>query len=362
MLIDLGRQTATGARRRMRGLEGVLGHLGLDVRVIELLPRFRSRYVGRVVRAPRALGSVDVVPETLAWSPSAVRRELDRIQPGMVVCVTDRCFHPALLGPWRTYVDFVDRLSISYRDRSQIAGSSLKRLGYRLLRRPHERFESSFRSRVDGAFAAGRADSEALGVDWLPIDSEADPRPLDQLRPPGGADTDLVFVGTLDYPPNEIAVSELHAIWPELSSSRPGISVLVAGARPTTRVREICARNGWELVADFGSVADVYQRSRIAVAPLEHASGLQIKVLDAAAFAVPQVVSAVVASGLDPQFPIVKCSGRFEWMAAIGRLLDDPVGARDLGERSRQHLRQHYGIEAVAAQARVALDLGTGDR
>lgn len=350
MLIDLGRQTATGARRRMRGLEGVLGHLGLDVRVIELLPRFGSRYIARVARAPRALGSVDVVPETLAWSPAAVRRELDRIQPDMVVCVTDRCFHPALLGPWRTYVDFVDRLSISYRDRSQIAGSSLKRLGYRLLRRPHERFESSFRSRVDGAFAAGRADSEA------------DPRPLDQLRPPGGADTDLVFVGTLDYPPNEIAVSELHAMWPELSSSRPGISVLVAGARPTTRVREICARNGWELVADFGSVADVYQRSRIAVAPLEHASGLQIKVLDAAAFAVPQVVSAVVASGLDPQFPIVKCSGRFEWMAAIGRLLDDPVGARDLGERSRQHLRQHYGIEAVAAQARVALDLGTGDR
>lgn len=357
VIVDLGRQTATGARRRLSGLERVFTAIGFEVCVIELLPGFRSGALAALARLPRSIRSAKVVPETLAWSPRRVRGELDRLSPAIVICVTDRCFHPDLLGPWETYIDFVDRLSVSYADRTRLAGSVLKRLEYRLLRGPHVRFETGFAEWVDGGFAAGRADSISLGVHWVPIDGVADPRTLETLRDSSEMDTDLAFVGTLDYPPNEMAIFELDALWPELSRVRPGISLLVAGARPTSRVREIVRRNGWELVADFASAGEIYRRSRIAVAPLHHASGLQIKVLDAAANAVPQLVSPVVASGLDAEFPMVVCRTRDCWVAEIVRLLDDPNGALLLGELSRRHLERQYGLDAVVSHARLALHL-----
>ena len=357
MLVDLGRRTATGARRRVRNLTEAAEFLGLDVHVLEVLPRFRSGKVEAATRLLPTVRSAGVVPETLAWSPSAVRRELERLRPTTVVCITDRCFHPELLGSWRTYVDFVDRLSVSYSDRARIASNPLRRLEYRVLSQPHRRFEGALPAGVHGAFAAGRADAAALGVDWVLIHAEPDPRSLDELRAPDRIDTDLAFVGTLDYPPNVGAVVALDTMWPELVAVRPGVSALIAGARPTRAVRDTVERNGWELLADFDSASEVFGRCRVAVAPLAHASGLQIKVLDAAAHAVPQVVSRVVASGLDPGFPLVPCDGADTWVPSILQLLDDPAGARELGERSRRHLSQNYGVAAAADQLRVALDL-----
>ena len=351
VLVDLGRQSASGARRRAHSLMRVLGLAGFEVQLLEVLPRFRAPVWDSVRRLPAAMRSRSIVPETLAWSPAALRQEIQQLEPTVVVCITARCFHPLLLGPWRTYVDYVDRLSVSYRDRSRIATSSVKRLQYRVLAHPQQRFEAALPVGVHGAFAAGRADATSLGVDWLRISAEAEPLELDQLRPVEAQDTDVCFVGTLDYPPNVAAVLELEQLWPELTHLRPEASALIAGARPTREVRLAAQRQGWELQADFDSVADVFGRCRVSVAPLRHASGIQIKVLDAAAYAVPQVVSPVVAGGLDDDFPFVIADRRDEWASALHELLVDGDLARRLGEESRVHLDEHYSAVAVARDA-----------
>lgn len=361
VLVDLGRRTASGARRRVKNLTEVLSSMGLQVRMVEVLPEYRSTRWNAMTRLPALVGGSDTVPETLAWSPAMVRRELERLDPSIVVCITDRCFHPALLGPWRTYIDFVDRLSVSYAGRSRIVDHPVRRAGYRALSHPHRRFERSLPLGVAGAFAAGRADAAALGVDWVLINASPDPRPLDELRVAADHDTDLAFVGTLDYPPNEAAVQQLDTLWPALRDRRPGISALIAGARPTTQVRELARRNEWELIPDFSSAAEVFARCRVAVAPLEHASGLQIKVLDAAANAVPQVVTKVVASGLDPGFPLLSADDSHGWVSAVFSLLDDPNTSRALGERSRRHLAINYSVTAAAHQVRRALGLQDND-
>lgn len=353
-LIDLGRATASGARRRLSSMVDVIEALGDDPVVISIFPNhaLRRRHTWRLL--PSVLRG-SAVPESLAWSPRSVRRELDRAAPDIAIAITARAYHPALLGPWRFYIDFVDRMSVNYRARSRLTSRTHEQAFYRALADRHRRFEGGSRSLVDGAFAAGRADAAALDAAWWPITLDPHLSPPARRTVDGSTDTDLVFVGTLDYLPNVAAVRELDRLWPALHRRVPGVRVTVAGARPTPEVTSIAQANGWRLVANFTQLSDVLTQARLSVSPLTEATGIQIKALDAAAFGVPQLVSPAVASGLDPDFPLVSCRTDSEWVQQIARYLEHPESARALGQQSMQHVLRHYSPRAVADLIRPVL-------
>jgi glycosyltransferase involved in cell wall biosynthesis len=355
VLIDLGRATASGARRHLASLAQVVEAAGFDVEILSLLPRYRARPLDSIRRVPAALRARRCVPETLAWSPRRVQRELELLEPDAIVCVTSRCFHPELKGPWRTYIDMVDQLSASYSSRATISDSPLATVGYRALARCQRRFEASSRDLVDGAFAAGLADANALGVEWIPITASG-PAQDAALSAPGVPDTDVLFIGTLDYAPNVDAVVELSELWPHILELRPHTTAIIAGARPTDQVRAIARARGWELIPDFDEAGPLYRRARLAVAPLRHANGIQIKVLDAASAGIPQVVSTAVARGLDPDFPLVTSDGTDEWVRSIVALLDDSEEARRLGQASRDHVSRNYSTDVVATRLRAIIE------
>jgi glycosyltransferase involved in cell wall biosynthesis len=361
VLVELGRATAFGALRHLESLTQVVEAAGFDVEVLSLLPQYRSNPLDPVLRVPAAIRSRRSVPETLAWSPRKVRRQLDLLEPDAVICITTRCFHPQLRGPWRTYIDMVDRLSASYSSRATISDSQLTRVAYRALAHSQRRFEASFEDLVDGAFAAGLADASALSVEWLPNTAPVDARDaaLSQLGPP---DTDVLFIGTLDYAPNIDAVAELDEFWPRVLERRPHTTAIIAGARPTDQVRATAQQRGWELIPDFDAADPLYRRARLAVAPLRHASGIQNKVLDAASAGVAQVVSPAVAGGLDPGFPLVISDGAEEWARSIVALLDDSEEARRLGLASQEHVTRHYSALAVAERFRSIMDQAPNSR
>jgi glycosyltransferase involved in cell wall biosynthesis len=355
VVVDLGRDQASGARRRMRSLLAVLHASGFDTEVLEVTTEFPATNRERV-RLVGDVASGRAVPEVLAWSPRATRVALDQLRPDIVICETLRCFHPLLLGPWLTHLDFVDRLSVSYRSRASLSRDPFRRVLFAALSRAHRQAEARPLLGLAGRFAAGREDAAALRADWLPITSaEEDPKPPQPL----GAPLDLLFVGTLDYPPNVDAVRRLDDMWPSISARRPGTTLGVAGARPTRLVRDISRRNGWVLIADFPDARHVYARARVAVAPLRHASGMQIKVLDAGARGVPQIVSPVVASGFDAELPVVVAAGTEDWVREITTMLDEPASAAILAERCRSHLTARYSPAAIADLARTALRGGT---
>jgi glycosyltransferase involved in cell wall biosynthesis len=354
VVVDLGRDQASGARRRLRSLLAVLHASGFDTEVLEVTRDFPSTNLERA-RLMGDVASGRAVPEVLAWSPRATRTVLDRLRPDIVICETLRCFHPHLLGPWLTHVDFVDRLSVSYRSRSVLSSDPLRRMLFAALSHAHRQAEARTRLGVTSRFAAGRADAAALQADWLPITSTVE-GPMPRRRV--GTPIDLLFVGTLDYPPNVDAVQQLHDMWPSIAARRPGTTVGVAGARPTRTVSNIARRNGWEMIADFADAAEVYGRARVAIAPLLHASGMQIKVLDAGALGVPQIVSPVVASGFDAELPVVVAAETDDWVREIAAMLDDPVSAATLAKRCQAHLATHYSSAAVAGLTRTALREG----
>jgi hypothetical protein len=250
-------------------------------------------------------------------------------------------------------LDYVDALSRSYADRAALASSARARSGYRLLAGAHRRFERRDPAGVRRV-AAGYADAARLGAEWVPIVAGT-ASPSAPVTP----DVDVLFVGTLRYPPNIAAVERLARVWPEVLRRRPGTTARVAGAAPVPEVVSLCARQGWDLHPDFADHAAVYARARLAVVPLDHTAGIQIKVLDAAALSIAQVVTPAAIEGLAPGFPVTVAASDDAFVDAAVRLLDDDGGRAREAADAAAHVREHY--TAAAWAPRVADLLGLGD-
>lgn len=340
-----------GEVRRVASWTSVLRAAGADAVSIPLLRDHRTTLrssstgqLGAVVRGA-------TVPESLSWSVSSLQSTLRRLSPDLVVCVTARVFHPAVSDHAGALVlDYVDRLGVSYRDRARIVSPGPRRLVLRALAAANGHFERRTPGPAVRCVAAGWQDAAALAAEWFPILAEPQP-----AVDPTLAHHDVLFFGNLAYPPNVDAVERLSAMWPALLRRRPGTTALIAGANPSDHIARLVSRSGWELRTDFPDVKALCSSARLAVVPLEYASGIQCKVIEAAAVALPQVLSPAALAGLRPGFPATVASTDDEFVLRITELLDDPEGSRREGLAAQRHLGGHYTAHAWSAWARSLL-------
>lgn len=316
----------------MESWRAIFHTAGAEVGVVELLSYRRAQ----LRSGPGVLGRT--VPERLAWSDISLRRHLTRLEPQAVIAVTTRAFSAAVAaGAPRVILDFVDASSVGPIDRA--------------------RLEVRMRARAadppDGAIVrttAGWADAESLSAEWVPNVTA-----LTQRHAGGGASYDVLFVGSLQYPPNVEAVERLADAWPAVLRERPAATAVIAGRKPTARIAELVAERGWALLPDFPDVATVAAQARIAVAPLARTSGIQNKVLEAAALGLPQVVTPQALAGLRPGFPAEVAARDDELAPRILELLADPVRQASLRAAGIDEVRRHYMAEAWTEWANRAL-------
>jgi len=337
-MVHLGRRGSMGAVVRTAGLADIFEQAGAEIVDVPLLVDHRAGPGDLLHPGVGPVLSGRAVPESLAWSHRSVRTTLEEIGPAVVLCATARCYHPSLRdGPWTIVLDYVDRLSDSYRDRALIRGRSARSLGFRALSALAARFEGRPVPPGMIGIAAGWADARSLGLDWVPITRRLPPEQV-------GVDPthDVVFVGKLSYEPNVEAIERLARMWPSIERRRPSTTMLLAGAEPTPEVLQLARGLGWTVEVDFDDLGELMGRVRLAAVPLVHASGIQTKVLDAAMFGVAQVVSPIATGGLAPDFPAVVADGDERFVDAVVELLDDPERRHDLGRRSREHFAETY--------------------
>lgn len=351
-----------GTSVRVAWWHAVLSMAGYETRDLPALAPGRSvrarggDHLGAVIRGA-------AVPETLAWSGRRVAALVSDAGVDAVVVVTLRSFDARHLpADMPILVDLVDRLSESYRQRAAVDRRLVRRAGWKLLGYSHARTESWVRGeRRWPTVAAGRADAALLGAAWLPMtigdacfDDEHDEHDGDDRS---GMRWDVLFTGTLDYPPNVAAVRALaQEIMPVVREARPGATLCVAGRRPTPEVRHLVDSIGADLVEGFDDYRELAVSARVAVAPLVHATGFQIKVLDAVRTRRPQVVTPVVASGFDPELPMRVAPVGPSFAEEIVRLLDHPSDAASLASAAWEHARVCYSTEHWVGEVRRRLD------
>lgn len=169
-------------------------------------------------------------------------------------------------------------------------------------------------------------------------------------RDPAAEECDLlVFVGTLDYPPNVAAVRELATeVLPLVRHERPGARLVVAGRRPVDAVRSLAG----EAVQVLGAVADVravYARAAVAVYPGTLGRGTKNTVLEALAVGCPVVASPEAARGLPAGQHAALGRTPLELASHVLALLDDDDRRRRAGAAAAALAGSLPDWDAVAA-------------
>jgi len=183
----------------------------------------------------------------------------------------------------------------------------------------------------------------ATGVD-IEYFSASRPRPQ-QSR-------ELVFVGSMDWMPNEDGIRWFATnVFGRIQARIPGARLLVVGRSPSPGVRALAAAN--PAIEITGTVADVrpyLERAAICVVPLRVGGGTRLKIYEAMAMGVPVVSTAIGAEGLplhhDEHLLIADTAD--EQVSAICALLTDRTRAERLAATARRHVQEHCSWDAVA--------------
>lgn len=241
--------------------------------------------------------------------------------------------------PCPLVIDHVDSLALNMRRRAQGPERAPVRLAAHVEALLLERFARTAARWCAAQVVTTREDAADLPQEPPPhvIPVAFDGTPF--VDPPGHArDIDLIFSGSMRYPPNRAAAMVLDSeIVPAVRRRMPGIRAVVVGRSADSLPLVNCER-----LSDVPDLLAVMRRARVLVAPLEGGTGSPYKLLEAAASGV-----AVVAP---------------EWAARAFELPSATAEAPEqFAERALHLLAEDGAREALVARARSALERHRGD-
>lgn len=164
---------------------------------------------------------------------------------------------------------------------------------------------------------------------------------------------DLIFSGNMSYAPNIEAAEYLaKVIFPALQLEIPDINLVICGANPTPRVKQLAAKNilvtGW-----VNSIAEYYAKSKIFIAPMHLGTGLQNKILEAMAIRLPCITSTLAGKPLENAKQgenILICSTLTGYVEAVKLLLSFPDLYEEIAEKGYLYVKENYNWESTTAK------------
>lgn len=242
-------------------------------------------------------------------------------------------------------------------DLDELDSNVQRQLGYEEETERFERLERYYIPRADHVYTASDMEArivrESCGANRVTTVANAVSPPLlsESVEP----EYDLLFVGSLSYPPNVEAARWLCG---EIRALLGGSTIAIVGSRPGAEVRALAKLPGVTVAADVPDVAPWYARSRVAVAPLRSGGGTRIKIIEALAHGRPVVATPQGATGLatGEQNGVLVGGCAADFAAACRRLLlDASAAARIAAAGGRQLSTTEQIAVEIDALTRAAL-------
>lgn len=220
-----------------------------------------------------------------------------------------------------------------------------RRVGEALARRVESRLvarlEASAASRAQLCLTTSALDSDRLrrlasGATVDHVGNSVDLPRLSLLAPKQDPTPRLLFVGSLDYPPNRDAVEELVADHlPVLRAACPDLQVRLVGNDSRGELNRLARDHGVEVVGRADDVTPHYRESTAVYLPLRGGGGTRIKVLEAFALGRPVLSTRVGVEGLpvEPGVHYLPVERPEDGVAALAAVLRGE--AADLVQRAR---------------------------
>ncbi|MEP6868060.1 MAG: TIGR03087 family PEP-CTERM/XrtA system glycosyltransferase [Novosphingobium sp.] len=162
----------------------------------------------------------------------------------------------------------------------------------------------------------------------------------------------LIFSGQMDYAPNVAAVLRAaRRIMPKVRTAFPDASLHIVGRKPTAEVLELNGVNGCKVWGRVDNMPAWLRAADLALVPLEIARGVQNKVLEAMAMAMPVVASTGAATGIgaEPGREIAVGETDEQIASLVIALLRDRQRAVTMGLAARRFVERHRNWDAVLA-------------
>jgi glycosyltransferase involved in cell wall biosynthesis len=166
--------------------------------------------------------------------------------------------------------------------------------------------------------------------------------------------TDLVFLGALDWRPNIDGLRWFaSSVLPLIRGRRPDCSLAVLGRRPTADVRRLA--KGDARIRVTGTVGDVRPflwESAVSVVPLRIGGGTRLKIYEAMAAKIPVVSTTIGAEGLDIRDGenIALADSPQEFAERCLALLEDAEARRRLAKTAWEMVAACYSWDVVSRQ------------
>jgi sugar transferase (PEP-CTERM/EpsH1 system associated) len=251
-------------------------------------------------------------------------------------------------APLRRVADFVDVDSEKWRQYSAKQHWPMtwlyRREGEKLLG-----FERKLAAHFDASFFVTSEEAELFRrlapevserVSFIPngVDTEffSPSRHYDNPYPNG--ELVLVFTGAMDYWANIDAVAWFaREVFPMVFSQVPQARLYVVGARPTEQVHRLAQQKGIRVTGTVRDIRPYLAHAQLAVAPLRVARGVQNKVLEAMAMAIPVLATPAAMEGLQAprDFQDLITDEPEEFAARAVKLLSGGI-PRELGRKGRE--------------------------
>lgn len=235
--------------------------------------------------------------------------------------------------------------------------------------------EAAFVRNMDGAIGVSPLDAKLLR--WVGgakrvamIRNGVD---LDYFKPATTAASDkkenprsVVFWGRLDFEPNIDAVQWFaREVWPVLLKHQPDATWTIVGKFPHASVLEIAKLPGVSLKQNVPDIRPFAQNAALTILPMRCGGGIKNKLLEAAAMALPVVVSPRAVQGLGlpaNEMPVHVCQNPQAWVDDILHLWLHTQARQSLGERAHQWVSEQHSWSRAASDFCQWLHLDTTDQ
>jgi glycosyltransferase involved in cell wall biosynthesis len=189
-----------------------------------------------------------------------------------------------------------------------------------------------------------------------------------KIRPapePGGP-PQLLFAGTLGYPPNAQGVTWfVERAWPEVRRKLPDARLDIAGRDPPPDVVALGGRDGITVIGPVPEMAPYFARAHAVVVPILTGAGMRVKIVDAMANGRAVVSTSLGWEGLphvQPDRHLLVADQPPEFAAATVRLLREPALRGTLATAARELAERHYDWRGLGDMQELALRDAIEDR
>jgi hypothetical protein len=171
------------------------------------------------------------------------------------------------------------------------------------------------------------------------------PRPARQgppdFNPP--ATPALMFIGLLDYMPNEDAVDWfLGQVWPRVRQAVPNARFLLAGTVAEDRRARWACVEGVDVLGFVDDLAATYARATASIVPMRAGAGTNVKALEPLLYGKPVIATPLVLSGyrgiVDLEDVVLSADRPEAFARHCIDLLQHPVRAADLARRGHARI------------------------